>query len=96
MVGYEEKWGISMCAGAIDSTHIPILAPEESHTDYINGKGYNSIIMQAVVDCNHRFRDVVIGWPGSVHDARVLFNSLLLQEGHGKQTFSRDSGKANS
>ena len=33
MAGYEEKWGIPMCAGAIDGTHIPILAPEESHTD---------------------------------------------------------------
>ena len=42
-----------MCARAIDSTHIPILAPEESHTDYINGKGYHSIIMQAVIDCNY-------------------------------------------
>ena len=74
MVDYEEKWEIPMCAAAIDGTHIPILAPEESHTDYINRKGYHSIIMQAVVDCIYRFRDVVIGWPGSIHDARVLSN----------------------
>ena len=87
MAGYEEKWGIPMCAGAIDGTHIPILAPEESHTDYINRKGYHSIIMQAVVDCNYRFRDVVIGWPGSVHDARVLSNSLLYKKGMENQLF---------
>ena len=29
------------------------------------------IVMQAVVDARYLFRDVVIGWPGSVHDARV-------------------------
>ena len=33
---YEKKWGITMCAGAIDGTHIPILAPEESHLVYVN------------------------------------------------------------
>ena len=54
MVSYEEKWGIPMCAGAIDSTHFPILAPQESHTDYINRKGYHTIIMQPVVNCNYR------------------------------------------
>ena len=69
---YEEKWGFSMCVGAIDGTHIPILSPTESHTDYVNCKGRHSIIMQAVVDCYYLFRDIVVGWPGSVHDARVL------------------------
>ena len=48
---YEEKWGFPMCVGAIDGTHIPILAPTESHTDYVNRKGRHSIIMQTVVDC---------------------------------------------
>ena len=34
--------------------------------------------MQAVVDCDYWFTDVVIGWPGSVHDAHVFSNSLFL------------------
>ena len=33
--------------------------------------------MQAVPDTNYLFRDIVVGWPGRVHDARVLSNSLL-------------------
>ena len=84
---YEKKWGMPMCAGAIVGTHIPILALEESHLVYVNRKGYHSIIMQAVVDSNYIFRDVVIGWPGSVHDARVLSNSSIYQRGSNDQLF---------
>ena len=64
-----------MCAGAIDGTHVPIKAPSQNHTDYVNRKSYHSIIMQALVDSRYLFRDIVVGWPGRVHDARVLSNS---------------------
>jgi hypothetical protein len=37
---YENKWGFPMCAGCIDGTHIPILAPNENHKDYVNRKGF--------------------------------------------------------
>ena len=63
--GYEERWGFPMCAGAIDGTHVPIIAPADSHIEYVNRKGCHSIVMQAVTDCNYMFRDVVIGWPGA-------------------------------
>ena len=72
--GYKKTWGFPMCAGAIDGTHIPINPPSESDAEYVNRKGYHSIQMQAVVDCNYLYRDVVIGWPGSVHDACVFSN----------------------
>ena len=77
MKEYKEKWGFPCCAGAIDGTHVPIKAPIENHTDYVNRKSYHSIVMQAVVDSRYMFRDIVVGWPGSVHDARVLSNSKL-------------------
>ena len=35
--------------------------------------------MQAVVDYRGLFIDAYIGWPGKVHDARVLVNSSLYQ-----------------
>ena len=48
---YKEKWGFPLCAGAIDGTHIPMQAPLENRTDYINRKSYHSIVvMQALVD----------------------------------------------
>ena len=37
--GYDEEWGLPMCGGAIDGTHIPILAWNESRADYVNKKG---------------------------------------------------------
>ena len=42
---YKEKWGFPACAGAIDGTHIPIQAPLENRTDYINRKSYHSIVI---------------------------------------------------
>ena len=76
----EHKWNFPQCAGAIDGSHIPVLPPQINHTDYYNRKGTYSIIIQAVVDANYLFRDIYIGWPGSVHDARVFVNSSLYQK----------------
>lgn len=75
--GFERKWGFPQCAGAIDGSHIPVCAPELNHTDYYNRKGFYSMIVQAVVDQDYLFRDICVGWPGSVHDARVLVNSSI-------------------
>jgi hypothetical protein len=38
--------------------------------------------MQAVVNEHMLFMNVYIGWPGSVHDQRVLLNSRLFAEAH--------------
>ena len=82
--GFERYHSFPQCAGAIDGTHIEILAPEEYAKDYYNRKGYYSILMQAVADHRYCFTDINIGWPGSVHDARVLkihnFIKELLKE----------------
>ena len=50
-----------MCCGAIDGTHIPIVAPTKNPADYVNRKKYHSIVMQAVVDSDYLFRDFVVG-----------------------------------
>nr|XP_054594734.1 uncharacterized protein LOC129162260 [Nothobranchius furzeri] len=45
--------GYPMCGGAIDGSHIPIIAPKDDPASYHNRKGWHSIVLQAVVD--HRF-----------------------------------------
>ena len=75
--GQQLKETIDQCVGAVGGTHIEILAPEEYAKDYYNRKGYYSILMQAVADHRYCFTDINIGWPGSVHDARVFKNSQL-------------------
>ncbi|XP_065892875.1 uncharacterized protein [Dysidea avara] len=74
---FKTKWGVPQCFGAIDGCHIPISAPNLMHTDYYNRKRWYSMLIQGVVDANYRFLDVCVGWPGSVHDARVFAQSTL-------------------
>lgn len=56
---------------AIDGTHIPIEAPSDRPEQYINRKGWHSIVFQLVVDSKYIIRDVFGGYPGSSHDAFV-------------------------
>ena len=81
VVGFVKKWGFLQCAGAIDGSHIPIIAPIHCPKDYFNKKCFHSIILQGLVDHEYRFLDINVGWPGSVHDARVFANSELYHKG---------------
>ena len=46
--------------------------------------------MQALADSNYLFRDIFVGWPGSVCDARVLSNSKLYALGCRGRLFPPD------
>lgn len=53
------------------------MKPRENEADYINRKKWASIVLQAVVDARGRFTSCFVGYPGSVHDARVFENSSI-------------------
>lgn len=64
-------------AGAIDCSHIRIKCPPGRGDEYINRKLFYSLQLQAVCDAEMKFIDVMTGYPGSVHDQRVLRNSNI-------------------
>lgn len=67
--------------GAIDGTHIPWTANRVINRErFRNRKGFLSINVQAVVDADMKFMDVVARWPGSVHDARIYGMSKIASE----------------
>ena len=45
------------------------------------------------MDCDYLYRDVVIGWPGSVHDARVFSNSAIFDKGRKGVLFPLEAKK---
>ncbi|XP_037930961.1 putative nuclease HARBI1 [Teleopsis dalmanni] len=62
---------------AIDGTHIPIAVPVRLRDQYMNRKSFTSINLQAVCSSNKEFLSICVGFPGSVHDERVLQSSEL-------------------
>ena len=77
MEEFEEMYGIPQIVGAIDGCHIEINAPSQNHEDYFNRKQHHSVNLQAIVDANLKFIHATVGYPGSIHDARVLMLSGL-------------------
>ncbi|KAF5284473.1 hypothetical protein FQR65_LT13531 [Abscondita terminalis] len=72
--GFKRKKSFPGVLGAVDGSHIDICAPKENAAAYINRKGRPSILLQGVCDHQLIFTDCFIGYPGSVHDARVFQN----------------------
>ena len=91
--GFDNTWGFPNCAGAVNGTHIPIIAPESAHGDYVNRKGWYSIIPQAVCDHNYIIIDMNVGWPGRAHDARAFGNSELYYKGETNDLFLQKTKK---
>jgi len=80
----EKATGMVQIFGAIDGTHIPILPPTNGYRNFVNRKGWPSIVMQGIVDCNYLFRDITVKHPGSVHDATVLKDSNIFKQSKDK------------
>ncbi|CAN7943386.1 unnamed protein product, partial [Ixodes pacificus] len=64
--------------GCINCTHVRIKSPGGDDAEvFRNRKGVFSINVQAVTGPQLQFYDVVVSWPGSVHDSRIFDNSRV-------------------
>lgn len=70
---FYQRARIPNCLGAIDGTHIPILAPRQREDLYVCRKGFHSINVQAVVDADMRW---VIN--KNYYACRLFFADLFL------------------
>ena len=73
---FENMAGFPGVVGCVDGSYIPIPVPRDHGQRYINRKGFASMNLLAVCDSSLKFTFVNVGWPGSVHDARVYRNTL--------------------
>ena len=53
--GFKRRWNWQNCLGALDGKHIRVRCPPHSGSVYYNYKGFFSIVLFALVDCDYRF-----------------------------------------
>ncbi|KAL4634775.1 putative nuclease HARBI1 [Arapaima gigas] len=74
---FNANWGFPHCVGAVDCLHVPIVAPPDRGADWWNRSGWQSVVMQGVVNAQGMFWDVCAGFSGSTEDVTILLNSSL-------------------
>lgn len=74
---FEKIQGLPNCCGVIDATHITMCLPasEPSSNVWLDHKKNHSMVLQAIVDADMRFRDIVTGWPGKMQDWLIFESS---------------------
>ncbi|GBG66250.1 hypothetical protein CBR_g57852 [Chara braunii] len=83
--------GFPNCFGAIDCTHIYVDKPANVPSEkYFDRKQQFSVVAQVVVDLDMRVIDIFVGYPGCVHDQRVLRNSSLIRRAEAGEIFNAD------
>ena len=75
---FTNKPSFPQVVGTIDGTYIPLKSVlRRERVEYFNLKQDYSIVLQGVADASFRFLDVSTGYPGSIHDGRILRMSRL-------------------
>ncbi|XP_071034238.1 putative nuclease HARBI1 [Parasteatoda tepidariorum] len=73
--------GFCGVTGAIDCTHIAIIAPKDDDThreqNYVNQKNFHSLNVQLVVDMQQNILNISARFPGSSHDSYIWKSSDL-------------------
>jgi len=62
----------------IDGTHISVIVPTKDQILYIGRKGFSTQNVVLVCNLDMFFTFIVVGWPGTAHDTRIL--SSVIEE----------------
>ena len=74
---FYKSWNFPNCVGAIDGKHIAIQAPSNCGSDFINYKGFHSLILLGVCDASYSFTLFDLGAYGREGDAKVYDTSSI-------------------
>ena len=78
---FTSKSPFPQVVGAIDGCHIALkTVPVDKRIDYFNQKQDYSVMIQGRAEASFQFLDISAGYPGSIHNVRVLRLSNLLRE----------------
>ncbi|XP_031247561.1 protein ALP1-like [Pistacia vera] len=74
---FQKIQGLPNCCGVVDTTHVMMCLPSSDPTSnvWLDQEKNHSMILQAIVDPEMRFRDIVTGWPGKMEDWLVFQSS---------------------
>ena len=78
--GFQTISGLSKVIGAVDGSHIPMIAPSVEEYAYVYRQQFHSINVQASCNAILIFQDVVARWPGSHHDSFILQSSNVYDQ----------------
>ena len=66
--------------GALDGTHVKIIAPKENKYNFLGKKVFYSVLILGVADSNCKFIHASAGFPGAMSFAQMLRSSALQRD----------------
>ncbi|XP_028559424.2 uncharacterized protein LOC114582510 [Podarcis muralis] len=81
------KMGFPHCVGAMDLTHLSIIAATGPGDECNKPKNFCSILLQGTTDHTGRFTNIEVGWSGKKHDDVQIFRKSALCQAMDEGTF---------
>ncbi|XP_064077660.1 putative nuclease HARBI1 [Macrobrachium nipponense] len=72
-----QRWNFPYTVGAIDGKYVACKAPRNSAPEFYNYKGFQSVILFAMVDADYKFTYIDVSGNGSSSDAQIYNESDL-------------------